>query len=591
MKILKYLYLVFIFGMYLGACSEEENIGKVDNNSIFEISAKIEPDAGDYLTRVELNKGDGTDNWSFLRFSSNLLDARPLSQKDKPYFWEEAIGFYSNKGNLDEGSDGYFTNEKLIFAKVLGESSSASFISTKMNINLNDLNANGTIAYFPYTEDMETEGLELRWIKNGESLERCIDGLLMRRITSGGGNSISGLDFSFIHAFSEMIIIRGEGFDTPPEDSKDITIVMDRGYSHAKLKNYERADDDNLNYTIYKVFDFVYDENYSSIKSEEACREWQAWPGTYSITQSGTRPEIKEVYYALVPGGYGTGRPSLSHIKICDNNGDWHNVTDFSLYENHAIGEKRLNWGERYLLEIKMEGLVPTVNPVVIKPWGEDVYVAQRDAAGISSVSDFQSFVTAYNQYTEQGRDINESDETEPISTLKQFGDKTINKTSGEVSWHFYFIDNIEFTSPNPTIMTLHENDIIEGYESKLTNLSNSFINNLKGDLIGLKFTVNMKYGGTGVETSAFGAIAKKIETGNVRGCSVSGTINYPEASVGMLAGEMNGGSVENCSFSGLIIGRSTYNKMIGTQPTGDFKFNSNSTSGVVAPGSTDEEL
>lgn len=590
MKILSiHKFCILVGVLSLASCSQDDEIQNSSIRQGVEVTASIDNGSGDYKTRVEVGKGDGMDYWSFSRFSSSSFDARPYSyyKSNTPYTWEEAIGFYSNKGNLDEGTNGLFTNEKLVFAKEIGESNSSSFISTKMNIDLNALTSNGTIAYFPYTEDMEEKGLELRWVKNGENIERCIDGLIMRRINSGGGNSVSGLDFSFIHAFSEMIIVRGQGFEYPPEGQKAIRVVLDRGYSHAKITDYVSAPDDELRYQIYKVFNFVYQPDYEDVKSEEECRKWETWPGKYSITQSGSRPLVKDVQYALVPGGYGQGRPSVAYIEICDNNENWHKVTDFSLYENHSVGDKRLNWGERYLLEIKMDGLVPTVNPVVISPWGEDQKVDQSNASGIGSVSDFNDFVLAYNQYNNDRSGAT----SETIKTLSNYGDKTEDTNGNILSWRFYFIDNFEFTRDNPTIETLEENDIIDGYNSKLSNLTKPFIKNLKGSLIGLNFTVNMKSSGQDDNTNIFGAVATSITNGSVKGCSVSGTINYPKASVGMLAGEMNGGSVENCSFSGLIIGRESYNKIIGTSPTGSASIKSNnSTSGVLFSGETGEE-
>lgn len=600
MKLFSKYKILLLVTLSLGmtACSDTEPAYNHFTDGL-EIFAGIESLDRVPETRVTLSSGNGTDNWYFNRFSSTPFPAHPLSQPS--YVWEEAIGFYSKYGNkeimIQEGSGnnttskpGPFVNEKFSYGRDIAESVYSSFISTKMNIDLNSLTADGTMAYFPYTPDMEETGLELRWKKNEngwsenyDDIERCIDALIMRRHTSSG-NSVSGLDFNFIHAFSEMIIFRGEGFDNPPstvENDDKIWIVLEDGYSHAKLKNYERASDDNLRYEIYKVFDFYYKDGY--VKSKEDCRRWETSPGKYSMTQSGTAAKIMDVEYALVPGGYGTGRPSVAYIEICDNNGDWHKVTDFSLYEDQSLGNKKLNWSERYLLEIKMEGLVPTVNPVVITPWAEDKKVAQRDAAGIASIADFSDFVREYNLYNTNRNNAS----AKTIQTLSNYGDKTLDSQGNIVSWHFYFIDNLEFTSGNTTIPMLHKNDIIDGYNSQLTNLTNPFINNLEGTLIGFDFTVNMK-AGQGDPKNTFGAIASKINGGYVKGCSVSGSVNYPLANVGMLAGDMEGGTVENCSFSGLLIGRSTYNKMIGNEPTGTCIFKSNSTSGVLFPGETD---
>ena len=583
--------------MGLEACSDIEPAYDYSTDGL-EIFAGIDTREIEPATRVTVSTGNGTDNWYFNRFSSTPFPAHPLSNPS--YFWEEAIGFYSRYGNKDimiqEGSGsnvtskpGPFVNEKFSYGRDIAESVYSSFISTKMNIDLNSLTADGTMAYFPYTPDMEDTGLELRWKKNGtgwgenyDDKERCIDALIMRRHTSSG-NSVSGLDFNFIHAFSEMIIFRGDGFDNPPTTVKNgnkIWIVLEEGYSHARLKDYERSEDDNLRYEIYKVFDFYYKDGY--VKTKEDCRKWETSLGKYSMTQSGTAAKIMDADFALVPGGYGTGRPAVAYIEICDNNGDWHKVTDFSLYENNPSG-KKLNWGERYLLEIKMEGLLPTVNPVVITPWDKEETVAQRDAAGIANISDFSEFVNTYNLYNTDRNNAS----ADIIQTLSKFGDKTLDTQGNIVSWHFYFIDNLEFTSSNPNITLLQKDDIIDGYNSKLTNLTKPFINNLEGTLLGFDFTVNMK-AGQGDTNNTFGAIATKINGGYVKGCSVTGSVNYPLANVGMLAGDMEGGTVENCSFSGLLIGLSTHNKMIGNEPTGTCIFKSNSTSGVLFPGETD---
>lgn len=572
------------------SCTQEKDPENFFSSKGLKISAHIENKDGGLQTRVNLNRGDGEDQWSFSRFSDTPFPAKPYSQKENAdWEWEEALGFYSNRGNLDlpgsgSGSTaaqgGPFTNEKMVFGSSLEDNVYSTFISTDMNVDLQGLRS-GAAAYFPYTEEMEDKGLELRWVNNGESLERCIDALIMRQLNTSG-NTGSGLSIRFYHAFSEMIITRGEGFDNPPAqvigdngetiNGEKIVIVLKEGYSHAKLVDYEKREENPVpNYN--KIFKLVYDENYS--KTDEECRRWETWKGTFLSSSSGnTTNNIKDAWYALVPGSFDWYRPQVDYIEIYDNNGELHKITDFTLFDQ----KKSLNWNERYVLEIKMEGLVPTVSPVLITPWGADTYVAQRLAAGISNSSEFERFVETYNSYNSPQVKRN-SNKYEEI--LSKYGDMTLNETTGGKYWNFYFNGDFQFTAKNSTITLLHSNDIIDGLNNNLTNVTSQFITTLEGTLQNLNFTVNIKDENI---TTFYGPIAKSINNGIITGCNITGTVNCPNAeAVGMLAGSIseNEAKVENCSFSGLLIGKSVNDKIIALPTSSDYG-NNNSSSGII---------
>lgn len=551
----------FILASFCGACNQDND--PITSSSVkgLEISAEI-ANAAEIKTRVELNNAEGEDGWSFSRFSDRPFEGRPLSRMDDPTWkWEEALGFFSQKGDNsnivdNRGTTGPFENVKMEYAKSLEDRKYSTFVSTEIDANLNDIKNKAT-AYFPYTQDVVEEGLELRWVRNGESLERCIDALIMRRITNNG-TTVSGMNFHFYHAFSEIVITRGEGFDNPPAGKEGITIVLENGYSHARI-----VDSDNSSY--YKIFDFYYKEGYC--KEPEDCRYWETWKRSYTFTQSG-KSETKDAWYAILPAGV-DNRPNAASIIITDNYGTQHIITDFLLYNQE---DKSLYWNDRYFVEIKLEGLVPTVSPVVVEKWGEDQLIAPRESAGISSTADYEKFVTNYNLYNNSNRNNRAAEEE-----LSKYGDKTTDLNSGKVYWHFYFVDNVEFSSQNSTIDILYENDIIDGFNSDLLNLTNVMIKDLRGELIGLNITVNMKGSGS----VPFGPIAGKITGGKVNGCSVRGTVNCSGQSAGMLAGILENGTVEYCTFSGLLIAASTHDKIIGATPSG-YTSESNSTSGVI---------
>ena len=560
-----YIYSFFFIFLGVASVSCSEDLESTDVNSCrrFEVTAAIENKDFSPATRVETYYGDGQDNWSFSRFSEKKFIARPLSQKDNSTWeWEEALGFYSNRGN-NQSQDGKFVNEKMWYTRSLEDDRYATFISTEMDVNLNDLRSGGA-AYFPYVEDIETTGLELRWVKNdpSDNLERCIDGLIMRRLTTDG-TTVSGMNFHFYHAFSEMVIVRGEGFDKPKGD-EEINVFLTEGYSHAVLEDYQKVEE---NQSYYKNFKFQYNEDYSLVKSKDECKKWGTWKGNYSFTQSGTAAIVKDAWFVLLPGGFDANRPSVDYIEIYDNYGTLHKITDFNLYNNDG---KRLNWNERYILEIKMEGLVPTCNPVLVEPWGEDVELAQRQATGISTASDFQDFVTAYNGYA--------NDRTSSDNTLKKYGDVSIEESTGEKYWHFYINDDFEFSDNNPVISLLHQNDIIDGLNNKVSGITGTFIKELNGSLQDINLVVNIKEEN---KTGSIGPI-ETINGGTVTNSTVYGTINCPKANVGMLAGTGNNPTVKNCIFSGLLLGLSTSDNIFGAIPGGDYTKDANSTSGVI---------
>ena len=559
----KNIFLIFAVASAFASCTQDQEPDFENPVRFFEVKASIDSNGERKATRAETYTENGQDGWSFTRFSARPFGAKPLSEKNNPgWTWEEALGFFSAKGNNATGSG--FVNEKMIYSRSLEDATYATFISAEMDVDLNGLKS-GSAAYFPYVKDIENEGLELRWVKNGEDLERCIDGLIVRRLNTDG-STVSGLNFHFYHAFSEMLITRGEGFDNPPAGRDGITVVMTEGYSHAVIEDYVPVEEKQ---SYFKNFRFVYNPAYSGIKTQEECKRWDTWKTTYSFTQSGTAPVVRDAWFVLLPGGFDVNRPSVDYIEIYDNYGTLHKITDFNLFNNDG---KRLNWNERYILEIKMEGLNPTVSPVIIEPWGEDVEIAQREAAGISTLAEYQEFVTNYNSYGT--RRNNRTAE----NVLKKYGDLTTNETDGEKYWHFYITDDIDFGGATGLqIASLHQNDVIDGLNSNIHNIREPLFGDISGTLQSLNMFVNISDAN---KTGNVGAVTGTL-AGNVLSCTVYGTLNVPHANVGLLAGSATDGAwVKNCIFSGLLIGTSSFDRIIGASSS--YGSENNSCSGVI---------
>lgn len=560
MKLHKIFYIssVSLLSVF-SSCSEESSIMR--DKTPFEIYASIEGSEESINTRVETASETTDDGWSFTRFSHRVFDARPLSQVNDEWEWEEALGFFSKSGNNAVGENS-FVNEKMIYARTLEDNTYATFISGDMDVELNGLKS-GSAAYFPFVEDIETTGLELRWVKNDDpkKLERCIDGLFMRRLQTEG-STVSGMNFHFYHAFSAMIITRGEGFSNPPAGKDGITVVLEEGYSHARIVDYTG----NSNY--YKIFEFIYNTGYK--KSKEDCKKWETWKSTYSFRQNGVTT-IKDVWFVLLPGNIDSNPPKVDHIEIYDDNGIVHDITDFVLYNQ---SDKSLYGNERYILEIKMEGLKPTVNPVSIIPWGEDVEIAQRQAAGIANKTEYVDFVSAYNTYGTRRNNITSE------NILMKYGDLTVDEY-GNKYWHFYITDDFELeTNGDFRITSLHQNDIIDGLNSKVYNVTKPLFSEIAGTLRNINIYININ----DTKEGSVGGVTGSLKGGTVTSCSVTGSVNCPNANVGILSGDASEGSiVSNCVFSGLLIGKGTSdNKIFASGNSVNIDLSNSSSSGVI---------
>ena len=540
---LQLISIVLFMGL-LSSCKEDaiEYRPNPTPNPLTTIYAEIFPEENStraVTTQVE-------DKWSFTNFSNN-----GGSNPDK-------IGFYSLYGNREsEGGNGSFTNEPMIYQGPAG-STFSSFTSSTMDCDISLVVWNKTAAYFPYTDQMEIKGLELRRTAESENDLRCIDMLFMSNLNKNGSQGVAGMSARFSHAFSEIIFLRGEGFDSPK--NPEITVVLDRGYSHAKIVDNKFITVNNLQ-DSWKMVSLVYEENYRL--SEEDCREWKAWKGG---AYNG-----EEAYYVIIPTMYYTDRCKVSYIKIWDNYGKEHNISAIPLYN----GGNTLYNGHRYPVEIKMEELVPTIHPYEILDWDEDQDVTETHAAGISSAADFAGWINDYNAFLNDGS--KEDD-------LLKYGDKII-ASDGSIHWHFYITDDFDCNNDDvyKNLYLSELKDILDGQHNTVSNLflNKSLIGNIieGGEIINLSFdalTVTSK------ETEAIGALAKNIQGGIVTGCKIDATV-ISEGAVGILTGSMSSGSVEGNSFTGLLIGKETSTNpkgLSGTEPGGTIS--DNNLSGVL---------
>ena len=469
------------------------------------------------------------DYWSYTRFSDP----------------SDVIGFYSLYGNLDDASgNGPFYNAPMAFTR--GEEGREDrywrgvFRPLDMNcdVTLIKNDARSTFVYFPYSERMEEEGLELRRMVDG--IYRCVDALAISKIADDNEAVMSG---SFNHTFSEIILIRGYGFDKPTPDDH-ITVVTTEPYSHAKV--VDNTNDPTV-HPEWKILKPVYNASYRL--SEQECREWKAWDGAPA--------DGLPAKYVIIPTAISGDRSTVNYVELYDNNGTLHRVTTFGLMNADS---KRVSPSERYWLTIKLEGLEPTIYPFAITPWEEAASYTEQRARGINTAEEFLSFVTAYNTYNERGRGIGYEE------GLKNFGDRYEVSENGnvDVRWHFHI--NNDFDLSTLTVSNLNIPvlcDTLDGRTNTLSGIraNKAFITELQHqgcirnlDITGLNVTGS---------TDLTGGLVNRMTGGLITGCSVDGFVNAGGAA-GLAVGQFDAGTISNCSFSGLVVGASSYGEKKG---------------------------
>ena len=492
---------------------------------------------------------DKDDQWSYVGF------------EDK-----DMMGFYSSRGNWEkEGGLVGFNNLKLQYSAERKQFIGANFSPTHMD-------GSQIFMYYPYDENMEGKGLELRRTKEDDDTKtlRCVDLLSSNSLDLYGANKDNiALYGEFKHAFSELIIMRGEGFDKPHPGHERITAVLNRGYTNIRVK----VSEDPWSCTPELVFDP------GGTLSEENARRWDAWQGgNYGIT---TEDEIgKLAWYIVVPTLPGN-RSTVDYIELYDNEDNLLRVSSLRLSGGNS---KYLDPGWRYPLEITMKELVPTVNPFPITPWNkEDVDLTDERERGINNEAVFEQWMQAYNAYLT-------SPDEEIIKALLKYGDMSVDADGNNRMWHFYLLADLDLSSyaeKEGDAIIPKFGDILDGTSTTFVNgkflnhtikgLSKTFIGNLEnGTVQNIDFIEpEIKNDGS---TVSVGIIANSMTDASVINCHIdSGTLYNPDGPAGMVAGSMSGGQVRNCTISGFLAAKSTSKDgLIGEEPTGNATFDNN---------------
>lgn len=538
-------------------------------------------------TRAERTNID--DHWSYVQFQEG-----------------DEMGFFASGGNFQD-NNGPFDNEKLTYdgSKFNGDSE-ATFSPTYMN-------GDEIFMYYPYSPDITTyPGVTLRENvpDNPEEPQRCMDLLTSSELNITGVDNGKDLALfgNIYHAFSELIIVRGEGFDNPPTTDPKysvITAVLREPVTNALITV---SNDPSWSCSLTLEYDGSIDET--------AARSWQAWKG--ENFRATAQDEVgEEAWYVVLPtvGSVEKNkrpglRTTVDYIELYDNEGHLQRVSSLRLSQGNT---KYLDGGWKYPMKITMNELVPTVNPYPIIPWGEDVNLTDERKRGINNITEFAEWVRDYNLYL-----LAPGDETN-IGNMMKYGDKYVD-ADNNISWHFYVLTDLDFqnyaplpyndlegnvVTPSNTVIIPKLVDILDGLSTtlvgskfmnhKILNLDKTFIGEMgtnvslqnNGTLRNFDFVSPDVNNGLTSESPA-GIITNTMDGATVDNCNISnGNLFNPNGPAGMITGTINNGVIRDCTVGGFLYSSTRYDdnvayaKLSGEVPEGDCTFEDNNTADV----------
>ena len=515
----------------------------------------------------------------------------------------DIMGFYSSGGNwAEENGKGDFNNLKLQY-----DADKKQFNDLTNGVEFSPSNMSGSqiFMYFPYEANMNDAGMELRLRIDTTHVDddntssknynlRCVDFLSSDEIELDGvvdGNRVA-LYGQFQHTFSELIIMRGEGFDNPPPGMERITAVLNKAYTHIKVDLNTEDDKWSCEPKL------VYNPNNRYDLSETEAYRWNVWKGgNFNTTE--LNPEGNPAWYVIVPSLPGN-HSIVEYIELYDNEGYLQRVSSLRLRDGNT---KYVAPGWRYPMEVTMKELVPTVNPFEVVPWNDDVDLTDERERGINDITEFANWVNDYNAYL-----VDPTDD-EKIKALLKYGDNIVD-TEGNHSWHFYVLADLDMEKYSPLTdsgaeggdpsteqvlpyIVMDLKDVLDGISTTLVNgkfinhtikgLSKTFINSMEGNgsLQNFDF-IEPDVRNEENSDAAAGIIVNTMTGGSVINCNINnGTLFNPGGPAGMVAGTMSGGMINNCTLSGFIIAKESYLNIAGTV-SGNASFKDNDADAVI---------
>lgn len=416
----------------------------------------------------------------------------------------DEIGFYSmrdEKGDEDEG-----------YRNVLMQYDAQEKCFKKEDLIVDYPNNFGyTFAYYPY-QDQTDDVIDIYKDDN------TIEDLLI-----AGTSKISGgrIYLSFVHAFSMLIIVPGNGFEksaSATDPANEVFVTLKEGWKASVVKGDEKIE-----------LQLESDEN--APKKFVA----QRWVGV-SYAEGQTVPVC---YSVILPNG-----AEIDHIEMTDNHGTIQRIVP-------QLEALERSW--RYPIKVSMEGTTPTVWPYKILPWTpDDSPIELGGTYGINTSDEFKTWVTQYNRYT--SGNLSDAEETEVIDALKAFGEEM---TDGK--WRFQLNADIDckglFGDNQLTSVVARLTDEFDGKNHTLSNLNTTLIGSIEGN--GKITDLNIDVVSiTSETTEPTGALALEMTGGEISNCDIKNIQIETNGPVGALVGKATAGTISGNTVNGLLLGK-----------------------------------
>lgn len=589
----------------LGSCTREEPAAPDEGGKVgrLKLIASICGSAT-HLTRAKLLdqvKAEGAgaikrdDLWSYWQFSEEDYDGDGKADQ---------LGLFAKSG---AAAGGVIENASMTYV----EENSYGIFTSDADVDLAKLSPQSSFFYFPYDPDANGSGIELRRKDPRAAFRggpvdtlKCVDFLLTEGFDSSGLGEDGVIDGGeFYHGFSELIIMRGDGFDKPKGGDYTIKVYLKNAYTHLVI----RPDATNGWSCVPKlVNDPAHAQNGAAAnsKGEVDYRVWEAWHGhPYEIDSSdgsGTKQtKSVEAWYVLLPtvadnpATKADERAEVDYIEIVDNEGTTQRVSSLKFTDNPSgnntnVYSKKLTPSWRYPFQISMQELEPTVTPFPITPWDDEVTITEERARGITDLNDYQNWVAAYNSFlqsnrNEEGTSGNPEGGDQSVThreRLLRYGDRVVDKQGRLLYWHFYLRTDLKLSDDNSGFLLPELQDVLDGKSDEMsgsvfknhtvTGLGKPFITKLTGPHAVVE---NLTFQEPEINclsqpgTESVGVVAQTLSDGaSVRACTVLRGNILADAPVGMVAGTVEGGcSITDCVLSGFLFGTATHNKIVGT--------------------------
>lgn len=480
--LLKYGWILFLVTGLCGSCRNKDGLSEGSGTGKpLEIVAEIK---GAEVSKSRTKTDD---------FGSYSSDAG-FSAGDE-------IGFYSMRDEKGDENKGY--------SNVLMQYDEQEKCFKKEDLIVEYPNNFGyTFAYYPYQDQTEPNVIDIYKDDN------TIEDLLI-----AGTSQISGgrIYLSFVHAFSMLIIVPGNGFEESATDpANEVSVTLKKGWKASVVKGDEKIElqlESDENAPTQFVAQRRVDVSYA---------EGQTVPVCYSV---------------ILPNG-----AEIDHIEMTDNHGTIQRIVP-------QLEALKRSW--RYPIKVSMEGTTPTVWPYEILPWTpDDSPIELGGTYGINTSDDFQTWVTQYNRYT--SGNLSDEEKTQVNKALSAFGEMTDGK------WRFQLNADIDckglFGDNQLTSVVALLKDEFDGKNHTLSNLNTTLIGSIEdnGKITDLNIDVVSI---TSETTEPTGALALEMTGGEISNCDIKNIQIETNGPVGALVGKATAGTISENTVNGLLLG------------------------------------